>query len=52
MNDVVNIVTTLINWLSNTEIYGIGLLWWFVIPLLMGLAISIFAKRGKKDEDK
>ena len=52
MTEVTNTIIAIFNFLTNTQIYGIGLIWWVATPTLFGLALSLFAKKGEKDDKK
>ena len=51
MNEVVDVIVMIFEFFSNTQIFGVGLIWWISAPALIGLALSLIAKKGK-DEDK
>lgn len=46
MNGIVDVLVSIFNFLTNTEIFGVGLIWWILAPALIGLAIDLIAKRG------
>lgn len=50
MNEIIDVIVSIFTWLSNTQLFGIGLIWWVLTPTLFGLALSLFAKKGEKDE--
>lgn len=52
MEEIVNVIVQLFEFLNSIEIFGISLLWWAVAPALIGLAISLIAKKGKDDDEK
>lgn len=52
MDEVVNIIVSLFEFLTNTQIFGVGLIWWVTAPTLIGLAISLIARKGKEENDE
>lgn len=51
MNEVVNVIVAMFNWLTTTKLFNIGLIWWVATPVMFGLAMSLFAKKGDNDEE-
>lgn len=50
MQTVTNVIIAIFNFLTNTTIFGVGLIWWAGAPALVGLIISLIAKKGKDDK--
>lgn len=50
MNDVIDVVISIFNWLYNTEIFNVPLLVLFTIPLVVGIIFKFMT--GKKESSE